>query len=162
MMKPIACLVVIGALAASPVFAQSSPQSFPPAPPPPGMNDAGVKPKPATKTPAKPINDKVPQLPATQGSATTQTAKPAATDANGDAAPEVTVRTEGEETIQEYRRSGMLYMVVVTPKSGIPQTYMVDAQGKWQKSGPRDPVKPVMYKVLEWGKSPPATEGNGK
>lgn len=170
-MKPVALFIVLGALAASPAFAQTSPQSLPPAPPPPGMNDPGVQaapapapapqaatpaPKAKATVPAKRINEKVPNLPATPGST-----PPAATDARGEPPPEVSVRNEGEDTIQEYRRSGVLYMVVVTPKSGIPQTYLVDANGKWQKSGPQDPVKPVMYKVLEWGKSPPATEGNG-
>ena len=72
-------------------------------------------------------------------------------DARGQTPPQVTVRTEGDQTIQEYRRSGQLYMVVVTPRGGIPQTYMVDPKGAWTNQA-GEPVKPVMYKVMEWGK----------
>jgi len=165
-MKPVALLVALGAFAALPAFAQSA-QSLQSAPPPPGMNDPGVKAvePPAAKKPAKaaadqPINSKAPALPAMQD-------KNGPRDARGEPPPQVTVHKQGEDTVQEYRRSGMLYMVVVTPKSGIPQTYMVDANGNYHaQGGAREPVKPVMYKVMEWGKSKPAeaesTGGEGK
>ena len=39
-------------------------------------------------------------------------------------APQVTVRTEGDETIQEYRVGGKLYMQRVTPKHGRPYVLM--------------------------------------
>lgn len=38
--------------------------------------------------------------------------------------PQVTVRTEGDQTIQEYRVRGKLYMVRVTPKHGRPYILM--------------------------------------
>jgi Protein of unknown function (DUF2782) len=38
--------------------------------------------------------------------------------------PQVTVRTEGEQTIQEYRIRGKLYMQRVTPKGGRPYVLM--------------------------------------
>ena len=38
--------------------------------------------------------------------------------------PEVTTRTQGEETIQEYRHHGKLYMMRVTPKGGHPYILM--------------------------------------
>jgi len=38
--------------------------------------------------------------------------------------PQVTVRTEGEQTIQEYRVRGKLYMQRVTPKHGKPYILM--------------------------------------
>lgn len=38
--------------------------------------------------------------------------------------PQVTVRTEGGQTIQEYRIRGKLYMVRVTPKGGKPYVLM--------------------------------------
>ena len=72
-----------------------------------------------------------------------------------EAIPDVQVRREGDQTIQEYRQSGRLYMVVVTPKNGVPQTYMVDNQGKLRDQAGQPPVRPVMYKIMEWGKSPP-------
>ncbi|WP_266170404.1 DUF2782 domain-containing protein [Dyella subtropica] len=169
-MKPVVLLVALGAFAALPVFAQSA-QSLPPAPPPPGMNDPGVKAvePPATQKPAKSassqasgaaVNSKVPPtLPAMQD-------KGEPRDAHGEPPPQVTVRKQGDETIQEFRRSGMLYMVVVTPKVGVPQTYLVDANGNYHNQAGHEPVKPVMYKVMEWGKSKPAEAesagGDGK
>jgi hypothetical protein len=38
--------------------------------------------------------------------------------------PQVTVRTEGEQTIQEYRVNGKLFMQRVTPKHGKPYILM--------------------------------------
>jgi hypothetical protein len=38
--------------------------------------------------------------------------------------PQVTVRTEGEQTVQEYRIKGKLYMQRVTPKGGRPYVLM--------------------------------------
>jgi hypothetical protein len=159
-MKSVALFTVLGVAVASSAFAQSASQ-FPPAPPPPGMNDPGVKavapaPAPAAKSSSKssqaPSADTAAPLsqPSTSSSQTPR-------DARGDAPPQVTVHTEGDQTIQEYRRSGELYMVVVTPKSGIPQTYMVDQKGAWTNQR-GEPVKPVMYKVMEWGKSKPAQD----
>jgi hypothetical protein len=48
-------------------------------------------------------------------------------------------------------------MVVVTPRGGIPQTYMVDQKGAWTNQA-GEPVKPVMYKVMEWGKGKSAQD----
>jgi hypothetical protein len=38
--------------------------------------------------------------------------------------PQVTTRTEGEQTVQEYRIKGKLYMQRVTPKHGKPYVLM--------------------------------------
>ena len=42
--------------------------------------------------------------------------------------PQVTIRTEGDQTIQEYRVKGKLFMQRVTPKSGRPYI-LVDHKG---------------------------------
>ena len=42
--------------------------------------------------------------------------------------PQVTVRTEGEQQVQEYRVKGKLYMMKVTPKNGRPYI-LVDSRG---------------------------------
>jgi hypothetical protein len=77
------------------------------------------------------------------------------------AVPDVQVRQQGDNTVQEYRRSGQVYMVVVTPKHGIQQTYMVDPQGRWVDEHGQKPVGPAMYKILEWGKAPPPADASG-
>lgn len=171
-MKPVALLAVLGVAVASNALAQSSASQFPPAPPPPGMNDPGVKavtPPPAPKAAASPKSgaskssasgnvsadtEATMSAPETSSRATSG-AQPR--DANGNAPPQVKVHTEGDQTIQEYSRSGQVYMVVVTPKGGIPQTYIVDQKGAWTNQA-GEPVKPVMYKVMEWGKSKSAED----
>jgi len=42
--------------------------------------------------------------------------------------PEVTIRQQGEDTYEEYRVNGQLYMIRVTPRSGVPY-YLVDPVG---------------------------------
>lgn len=159
-MKSVAWFVVLGMAVSAGAWAQSSPSQFPPAPPPPGMNDPGVKATtPPTPQPA-PASSKGVPVPSADTAATLST--PATSDAQprdarGQTPPQVSVRTEGDQTIQEYRRSGQLYMVVVTPRGGIPQTYMVDQKGAWTNQA-GEPVKPVMYKVMEWGKGKSAQD----
>jgi hypothetical protein len=49
---------------------------------------------------------------------------PAIVDADPALEPQVTIRTEGDQTIQEYRLHGKLYMQRVTPKHGKPYVLM--------------------------------------
>jgi len=136
------------------LFAASALAQMPPtrALPPPDINDPGVHAAAPAATPAgKQLDLKPHAQPSTHQGAV------AAPD-DSDALPDVAVRKEGDNTIQEYRRNGQLYMVVVTPKAGIPHTYTVDPQGRLVDEHGQKPTRPVMYKVLEWGKSPPATE----
>ena len=51
-----------------------------------------------------------------------------AADEAPSADPEVTIRTEGDKTIQEYRQNGFLYAIKVTPKGGKPY-FLVRADG---------------------------------
>jgi len=147
-MKLSAALVLVSAALAAPAFAQSTP---PPVnvPPPPGMNDPGVKATAPASTPAQ-----APAAPA-QGSTSLLPRKPAPIR-SGEPMPEISVHQQGENVVQEYRRNGQLYMVVVTPPNGIAQTYMVDPSGRLVDEHGQKPTRPVMYKVLEWGKSKPA------
>ena len=147
-MKLSAALVVISALLAAPAFAQSRPPVN--VPPPPGINDPGVKASApaATSAPA-------PAAAPAKGSTSLLPATPAPIR-SGQPLPEVSVRQQGDNTVQEYRHNGQLYMVVVTPPSGIAQTYMVDPSGRLVDEHGQKPTRPVMYKILEWGKSKPA------
>jgi Protein of unknown function (DUF2782) len=149
-MKLSAAFVVLPALVAATAFAQSRPPAN--VLPPPGMNDPGVKavapasrPAPAPAPAAAPAQSGTSMLPRTP-----------APIRSGEPMPEVSVHTQGENTVQEYRRNGQLYMVVVTPPSGIAQTYMVDPSGRLVDEHGQKPARPVMYKILEWGKSRPA------
>jgi hypothetical protein len=42
--------------------------------------------------------------------------------------PDVTIQQRGEDTYEEYRLNGQLYMIRVTPRNGIPY-YLVDPTG---------------------------------
>ncbi|MEP7186091.1 MAG: DUF2782 domain-containing protein [Rhodanobacter sp.] len=150
--------LLLSSLWVSGAFAQSMPSTN--VPPPPGMDDPGVTavapPHPAPKQTAQSPSGRMPDL------------KPQALPSmkNGDSrlgrpnasVPDIKVRQDGDNSVQEYSRNGQVYMVVVTPKSGIAQTYMVDPQGRVVDEHGQKPVRPVMYKVLEWGKAPPPAE----
>lgn len=49
-------------------------------------------------------------------------------DASSDDEPEVTIIKQTEQTVEEFRAGGRLYMIKITPKVGKPY-YMVDDQG---------------------------------
>ncbi len=160
MKTPFLLVAASALLASSCAFAQQS-RPATSVPPPPGLNDPGVTAvAPASKATesndaapaAHPLDLKPQALPAMREDATR-----AGRDSS---LPDIKVRQEGDNSIQEYSRNGRVYMVVITPKSGISQTYMVDPQGRLVDEHGVKPVKPVMYKVLEWGKSRPATEAS--
>lgn len=158
-MKIAARLAANGVLLASVLlmsgaFAQTPPPGK--ALPPPNINDPG--------TPAvAPARNATAQAPATDTRPAAATALPAMHDAGvarggrDQAPPEVRVYQQGTDNVQEYARNGQVYMVVVTSKAGIVQTYTRDPEGRLVDEHGQKPVRPVMYKVLEWGKSKPAS-----
>ncbi|MCL7461345.1 DUF2782 domain-containing protein [Pseudomonas sp. NW5] len=60
--------------------------------------------------------------------ASTSLAAIAEEDVTPAAEPEVTIRQEGDRTVQEYRINGFLYAIKVTPKTGKPY-FLVRADG---------------------------------
>ncbi|MEO8779890.1 MAG: DUF2782 domain-containing protein [Rhodanobacter sp.] len=148
----VAASALCAAMLAASAHAQSYPASQPP--PPPGMNDPGVH---ATAPPASsvaaplatPKPDLQPLTLPAMKSGDNRMGRPASE-------PEVQVRQQGENTVQEYSRNGRIYMVVVTPKHGLQQTYMVDPQGRLVDEHGQRRALPAQYKVLEWGNSKPA------
>ena len=68
-------------------------------------------------------------------------------DANA-IAPEVTTRTEGDQTVQEYRHKGKLYMVRVTPRHGRPYV-LVDQRGDGQFTRQDNPLDTGL-RVPQW------------
>ena len=66
-------------------------------------------------------------------------------------APAVTIRNEGGTVIEEYRQSGKLTMVRVTPENGITYTYLdTDGDGRLEGDPKDGPVSPVYYTLYEW------------
>jgi hypothetical protein len=138
-----ACVLLLGAPAAQAQQVLAHGSSAPPAPgsalPPPGINEPGAKPNsiplPSTGIP-----------PSVAPAARQQ-------DGNGDST-NVNVRTNASgDTIEEYRRNGSVYMVRITPKHGITQTYMVNhnSNGSLMHDARTGPVSPVYYDIYKWG-----------
>jgi hypothetical protein len=121
---------------------QDSTPAVAPALPPPGLHDPGVK---ATAPAAAATARAMPALPSMRDDG--------ARDARGEPPPQVTVRTQGTDTVEEYRRNGNLTMIRIVPKRGVPQTYMVGDDGKLHGEPGAPPVKPVYYTIYEWGRS---------
>jgi hypothetical protein len=141
--------------------------------PPPGLNDPGVKAGEPDRSGQKPIERPVPydqaqdtrSTPATsdaEGRKVSAADLPSldgggARDGRGDAPPDVTVRQQGDDRVEEYRTGGKLFMVRIVPKNGVPQTYMADPNGRLIRDARNGPVDPVYYKVYEWGAAPKPT-----
>ncbi len=74
-----------------------------------------------------------------------------AADEAPSADPEVTIRTEGDKTIQEYRQNGFLYAIKVTPKGGKPY-FLVRAdgsEGNYIRSDQPDMLIPS-WEIFTW------------
>jgi hypothetical protein len=120
--------------------------SAPPPPrsglPPPGINDRGVQAIPLPSSSIPPSE------------------APLLRSANGEQEPTVSVKTAPNgDTVEEYRHGATLYMVRITPKNGVTQTYMVNG-GKLIRDPRLGPVDPVYYTIYKWG-APPKPAGSG-
>ncbi|HET7931859.1 MAG TPA: DUF2782 domain-containing protein [Rhodanobacteraceae bacterium] len=136
-----AVLFALPAAHAQTVLAHASSSAPPPssALPPPGINDAG----PATQSIPLPSTGLRPSVaPAAQQR-----------DGKGEAPPDVAVTTNTNgDTVETYSRNGHAYMVRVTPKHGVPQTYHYDnANGSLVHDPRLGPVAPVYYTLYKWG-----------
>jgi hypothetical protein len=96
----------------------------------------------ATKTPAQlPELQPIPEPPP----------MPAGT-VDVDQQPEITIFQRGEDKVEEYRLSGKLYMVKVTPPHGTPY-YLVDEKGDGvmaRKDTLTSGTRPPMWVIKRW------------
>jgi hypothetical protein len=75
--------------------------------------------------------------------------------ANASELPVITVRQDGGDTVEEYRKKGKLYFVRVLSTNGPTKLYVDDPNViphdvMQQLSGPSGNVQPVYYKLLDW------------
>ena len=66
--------------------------------------------------------------------------------------PQVTIRKRGEDTVEEYRIAGKLYMLKVTPPGGRPY-FMIDERGdgKFSRQESHDTgLRPPMWVIHSW------------
>ena len=136
-------------------FAQDrASNALPPVQPPPTINDPGTAASgsvPASSAPsAAPEN-----VPAARPAESP--GLPADVQAAAEAAelPVVTVRQQGSETVEEYRKRGKLMFVRVLSHEGPTRLYVDDrsaipANIMQQLSGPSGQVQPVYFKLVDW------------
>ena len=152
-MKTVALLAAASALSLAMLSPNAHAQAYPAssALPPPGINDPGVKTSPPAVKPAS-------AAAADQAKPNLQPLTlPAMKDGDSrlgrdPSVPDVRIHQEGDNSVQEYSRNGRVFMVVVTPRHGLQQTYMVDPQGRLLDEHGQKVVTPATYKLLEWGK----------
>lgn len=95
-------------------------------------------PPPADPPPPPPIREPLP---------------PKVQDPDDQIEPQVVIRREDGQIIEEYSSGGQVYMMKVTPIEGGPSYYMIDTDGDGQLESRFDdfvPVKPVYWKIAEW------------
>jgi hypothetical protein len=66
--------------------------------------------------------------------------------------PEVTIMRRGNETIEEYRVGGQLYMIKITPSNGIPY-YLMDTDGDGSLETRRNDLENpsvVQWRIFTW------------
>jgi len=95
----------------------------------------------ATPKPGKPLDS--PGLPADVQKAAEATELPV-----------VTVRQNGNERVEEYRKKGVLYFVRVVPQEGPPRYYVDNISNVppdlTRINAPSGVVQPVYFKLFEW------------
>lgn len=141
-----------------------------PIPPPPGIDDPGVSavaPAPtSTSTTPTPANTGTPPAAAAANPLyppdkpdtrpVRDKATRAADAAKGDtaaraAASDVSIRKQGDDTVEEYRQKGHIWMIRIVKPNGSTQTFMdPTGRGRLQRDPHEGPVDPVYFKVYEW------------
>lgn len=67
------------------------------------------------------------------------------------AEPDVTIRQEGDRTIEEYRVNGFLYAIKITPKVGPPYFLVaVDDEGNFTRGDQPEGLRIPSWKIFEW------------
>ena len=65
--------------------------------------------------------------------------------------PDVTIRQEGDKTIEEYRLNGFLYAIKITPSKGAPYFLVaVDDDGNFTRADSPNGMRIPSWKIFEW------------
>ncbi|MEO5558870.1 MAG: DUF2782 domain-containing protein [Dokdonella sp.] len=162
-MKPTLRMLVIAALLATAAsFAVGAAQKKPmhtDAAPPPGLDDPGVTSKAATPpkdvatAPAAPVDaDPLAPLPKPDARLVRDKAsRDASANAQRIADSAVTTRKQGDDTVEEYRQQGHVWMIKIVPQNGPSQTFFDnDGSGRLARDPKAGPISPVYYTLYEW------------
>jgi hypothetical protein len=78
---------------------------------------------------------------------------PALTQGDAELEPEVTIIKRDDETVEEYRVNGQLYMVKITPAKGYPY-YLIDTDGDGRLDTRNSNLEPRImvptWMILRW------------
>ncbi|MBE0510237.1 MAG: DUF2782 domain-containing protein [Chromatiales bacterium] len=77
---------------------------------------------------------------------------PDAVDVEDQFEPEIRILRRGEDTIEEFRSGGRLYMVRITPAKGRPY-YLIDSDGNGILDTRREALQPpelVKWRIFSW------------
>jgi len=125
-------------------------------PPPPGINDPGVTASPAQAQPAAgataPSADPLAPLPKPD----TRLVRDRV-DRDPDAMnrrmanSEHVTRQQGDDTVDEYRQNGHVWMIRIQPQNGPVETFMdTTGNGRLTRDPQQGPVAPVYFSLYEW------------
>ena len=157
-MKPSLCLLVVAALSISLAQAADKKPGRADVAPPPGMNDPGVTSAEAAPTKGDtPAADAIPEdplapLPKPDARLVRDKAsRDASTSSQRIADSEVTRRQQGNDTVEEYRDHGHVWMIKIVPQNGPTQTFTdADGSGRLNHDPKEGPISPVYYTLYEW------------
>ena len=126
-------------------------------PPPPGINDPGVSAAPAQAQPAAGATE--------QGDADPLAPLPKPdtrlvrdrVDRDPDAMnrrmanSDHVTRQQGDDTVDEYRQNGHVWMIRIQPRNGPVETFMdTTGNGRLTRDPQQGPVAPVYFSLYEW------------
>ena len=131
-------------------------------PPPPGINDPGV-----TATPAAKAQDAAAATDAAAADAATDPLAPLPkpdtrlvrdkADRDGTAVQrrmatsEHVVKKQGNDTVDEYRENGKVWMIHIVPENGAEETFMdTTGTGRLTRDPRQGPVSPVYFSLYDW------------
>ena len=159
-MRTVSGFALLGMILAAPL-ALAAPPNAPPkadAPPPPGINDPGVTtPAPQTDSVAPAAADSAVADPlAPLPKPDTRLVRDKATRTNVAtperiAASDVTTHQQGNDTVEEYRQNGHVWMIRIVPQNGPAQVFMdTTGSGRLTNDPRQGPVAPVYFSLYEW------------
>ena len=158
-MKPIlrSLTFAVLVLAASHALADQR-QTKADAPPPPGMDDPASAPATPQAAPAADAaaptaaDDPLAPLPKPDARLVRDKAsRDNAATQERIASSDITQRKQGEDTVEEYRQKGHLWMIRIIPIHGPIQTFFTnDGSGRLVRDPREGPVSPVYYSLYEW------------
>ena len=155
-----AVLAVAASLAVNAFAADPKPANKADVPRPPGLNDPGVSTPAANAAPgaaaattdATAEEDPLAPLPKPDARLVRDKAsRDAAANKERIAASDVTTRKQGDDTVEEYREHGHVWMIRIIRPTGPTQTfYDNDGSGRLVRDPNEGPVSPVYYSLYEW------------